>query len=148
MDDITDITRKLEILAADQNRQPSWAGTENILFVDDEPMILSAAMEYLEELGYTVKGAGTANDATQVLVEGFKPHLLCCDIVLPGGMNGVELSRKIHEIMPNVKILLASGYGAGSLDGSTNQDGFRMLSKPYTFEALGRRIRAILDGED
>lgn len=123
------------------------AGTEKILFVEDEAMILEYAKEVLEMLGYTVRTAMDAQSAIQVLVEGFEPHLLCSDIVMPGGMNGVEMARQVAELMPKMKVLLASGYGAGAIDGSVSQDGFHILSKPYTPYSLGERVRNLLDGK-
>lgn len=146
MDDLTAITAGLQQLAEKTKPVDPLAGTENVLVVDDEPFILELAMETLREYGYTVKGAMNATDAIKTLVDGFKPDIMCCDIVLPGGMNGVELARKIHEVMPTMKVLLVSGYGAGLLDGAANQDGFRLLSKPYVIEELARRVRDLLDG--
>jgi len=148
MDDLTSIAAGLQQLAAKAEAKKPNTGTENVMIVDDEPMILEFAMDVLEDYGYTVKGALNANEAIQKLVGGFKPAIMCCDIVLPGGMNGVELARKVLEVMPDVKILLCSGYGAGMLDGSKNQDGFSMLAKPYQVEELAQRVRNILDGKE
>jgi DNA-binding NtrC family response regulator len=147
MDDLTSIAAGLQQLAAQNEPADPYSGTESVLVVDDEALILELAKSALEEYGYNVKGALNAAEAIQLLVDGFKPEVLCCDIVLPGGMNGVELARKIHDIMPKVKVLLCSGYGAGGLDGSLSQDGFRMLAKPYTIEDLVKRVRHLLDGK-
>ena len=146
MDDLTTIAAGLQALAAQNKPAKPFAGTENILFVDDESLILDMSKEALEDLGYTVKGALNAAEAIQIMVEGFKPEIMCCDIVLPGGMNGVELARKVHEVLPTVKVLLVSGYGAGALNGAVSQDGFQLLSKPYTFDELAQRVRHVLDG--
>lgn len=141
------IAEGLQALAAKAEVATPNGGNEPILFVEDNSMILENSTTILEELGYNVKGALDGQAAIQILVDGFKPKLLCCDIVIPGGMNGVELSRKISELMPEVKVLLVSGYGAADLmDGSINQDGFRLMSKPYTADDLGSRVRNILDG--
>lgn len=145
MDDLTSIAAGLQALAAQQNPAKPFAGNEDILFVDDEALILDMSKEALEDLGYTVRGATSAAEAIQIMVDGFKPQIMCCDIVLPGGMNGVELARKIHEVLPGVKVLMVSGYGAGLLNGAVSQDGFQLLSKPYTFDELAQRVRHVLD---
>lgn len=139
------IAEGLQALAAKVEAGNPNAGSERILFVEDNVLILESSTEMLKDLGYQVKAATDAAEAIQVLVEGFEPQLMCCDIVLPGGMNGVELARQVHDLMPKVKVLLVSGYGAGALDGAVNQDGFRMLSKPYGAEELSGRVRNMLD---
>lgn len=145
MPETLNIAAGLQALAAKVEATKPNAGTENILFVDDNQIILDNSLEILADLGYKVKGALDAATAVQILVDGFKPDILCCDIVIPGGLNGVELSRKVAEIMPDIKVLLVTGYGANIMDGMVNQDGFRLLSKPYTADELGGRIRNILD---
>jgi len=140
------IAEGLQALAAKTEAAKPNAGTENILLVEDNTLILENSATVLSDLGYKVKTASDAAEAVQTLVEGFTPKLMCCDIVMPGGMNGVELSRHIKELMPDIKVLLVSGYGADLMDGATNQDGFRLLSKPYTADELSGRIRNILDG--
>ena len=145
MPETLNIAEGLQALAAKVEAVKPNAGTERILFVEDNEMILANGMEILADLGYKVKGAKDAAEAVQVLVDGFEPALLCCDIVIPGGMNGVELSRQVTGLMPDIKVLLISGYGADLIDGAISQDGFRLLSKPYTVDDLGSRIRNMLD---
>jgi len=140
------IAEGLQALAAKVENTNPHAGKESILFVEDNELILEIGATILTELGYNVKTAVDAATAVQVLVDGFEPSLMCCDIVLPGGMNGVELARQVAELMPSVKVLLMSGYGAGMMDDTVNQDGFRLLSKPYTSDELGSRVRHVLDG--
>jgi CheY-like chemotaxis protein len=146
MDEQNTIIAGLAALAAQKEKANPLQGSERILVVDDEPLILAMAKQGLEIYGYQVETAESAAAAIQLLVGGFKPHIMCCDIVMPGSMNGVELARQIHNLLPEVHILLVSGYGADSIDGSTNQDGFRIMSKPYTIDLLTQRIRNILDG--
>lgn len=138
----------LHALSIKANKTKRNAGFESILIVEDDALILESNLTVLEDLGYTVKGALDAASAIQILVEGFKPRLLCCDIVIPGGLNGVELSRKITTLMPDLNVLLISGYGEADLmDGAINQDGFRLMCKPYSADELGSRVRNILDGK-
>lgn len=146
MTEILSVEEGLQALASKTEITKPNSGSEPILFVDDNEMILELGVTILEDLGYQVKGASGATQAVQELVNGFKPQLMCCDIVIPGGMNGVELSRKVVELMPDIKVLLISGYGADLMDGAINQDGFRLMSKPFTADDLGSRVRNILDG--
>jgi DNA-binding NtrC family response regulator len=135
----------LATLAARHEKVP-YSGDENILLVDDEPIILENAAEGLRDLGYNVVAVLSAEAAIGEMVKGFMPHILCTDIVLPGGMNGVSLAREIRMVLPRVKVLLMSGYGDASLGtNSTNQDGFQLLCKPYMLNELAAKIRDILD---
>lgn len=145
MTEILSVEEGLQALASKTEITKPNSGSEPILFVDDNEMILELGVTILEDLGYQVKSATNAAEAIQVLVDGFQPKLLCCDIVIPGGLNGVELSRKVAELMPEVKVLLVTGYGADLMDGMISQDGFRLLAKPYGAEELGSRVRGILD---
>jgi DNA-binding response OmpR family regulator len=75
--------------------------------------------------------------------------LVFSDVMLAGGMNGVQLVHKLRERRPTLKVLLTSGFSdthimhRGLLDGT-----LELLHKPYEVESLARRLRAKLDGEE
>lgn len=89
---------------------------------------------------HTVEAAN-AKDALTQLSSGTTPDLLFTDVVLPGGMNGVELARAARARYPTLRVLLTSGYpDVGERDAETGLGG--ILLKPYSNSALGARLRS------
>jgi signal transduction histidine kinase len=121
---------------------------ETILVVEDNPDVRRLTVERLKMLRYRVIEADNAFSALAVLEAGQPVDLLFSDIVMPGGMSGFELARKIRELWPSPKILLTSGF-PGEI-ARADQDavhGFPMLRKPYSQVELGRSIQAVLKSE-
>jgi CheY-like chemotaxis protein len=121
-------------------------GTETVLIVDDEDMILEVARELLEELGYRTRIARSGIEAVEIyLQEQHDIDAVILDMVMPG-MSGGETYNKIRQINPKVKALLASGY---SLDGKATKilrcgcNGF--IQKPFNIEELSCKLRDVLD---
>ena len=70
--------------------------------------------------------------------------LVFSDILMPGGMNGLDLAREIGERFPGIPVLLATGYSASAQDAVRH--GVVVLQKPYDIEGLRRNIREAIDG--
>ena len=72
--------------------------------------------------------------------------LLLTDVVLPNGMNGRELAQEIQQLRPNVKVLYVTGYTRNAIihHGRLDPD-IDLLTKPFTADALARKVRRILD---
>ncbi len=124
-------------------------GKERILAVDDRPEVLAIARHLLEELGYEVQSATSAAEAlraVEALPADARPALLFSDVIMPGGMNGYVLARKLRQSMPQLKVLLTTGY-AGDVQGTPADLGheFEVIEKPYKLEELARRVRLVLD---
>lgn len=140
--------------AADGDYSPSRVadlptGSETILLVEDEPLVLAFAREILSRLGYNVIDFGCAEDALARAGEALlTAPLLVTDVVLPG-QNGRALSKKLTEANPKLKTLFASGY-ADDVIGHHGmlEEGVLFIAKPYTAGALARKVRAVLDGTD
>jgi CheY-like chemotaxis protein len=121
-------------------------GTETILLVEDEPMLLESVCELLEQEGYTVFAARTGEEALRIFSErAAEIGLLVTDVELPD-ISGWDAFRKIYERDPNVRAIMVSGYldppmRARMLEGGAK--GF--LRKPYVFEELLRTMREVLD---
>ncbi len=115
----------------------------SILVVDDDEDVRAFSASALRDFGYRVFEAGSAADAIAVL-QSQPIDLLFSDIVMPGGMNGFELSREARTIRPDLPVLLTTGYadgpGRGDLDARIG-----VLPKPFRPSDLGNRIREILD---
>lgn len=124
-------------------------GTETILLVDDEEIILEVGRGLLESMGYRVYGVGAGEEAVAFCRDrGQTVDLVILDMIMPG-MSGGETFDRLREIVPGVPVLLSSGY---SIDGQARQilergcDGF--LQKPFRPEVLSQKIREILEKEN
>jgi CheY-like chemotaxis protein len=82
-----------------------------VLVVDDEEDLLEVALAYLAEMGFTVFEAKDGASALKMIAEHDEIDLMVTDIVMPGGMNGVELVQRARALRPNLKILYSSGSG-------------------------------------
>ncbi len=121
-------------------------GTETILLVDDEKVVLDVHRELLISSGYTVYAAGSGREAIAVYLEKRNAiDLVILDMVMPG-ISGSETFDRLRQIDPDVKVLLSSGY---SITGEAQQimdrgcNGF--IQKPFQIEKLSGKIREMLD---
>ncbi|MBW2112574.1 MAG: PAS domain S-box protein [Deltaproteobacteria bacterium] len=123
-------------------------GSETILLIDDEPMILEVAGELLEQLGYRVLRAGGGKEAVGVYEKNSdRIDLVIVDMIMPN-MGGGETYDTLREINPDVKVILSSGY---SINGQAQEilnrgcDGF--IQKPFKIKELSHKLRQVLDDE-
>jgi PAS domain S-box-containing protein len=130
--------------------QAQRGGTEHVLVVDDRVEVAHLARDMLEGLGYTVSTAYSASDAlgrcgTQP--GGIRPDLLFTDLIMPGGMNGVNLAKEMRLRQPGVRVLLTTGYAGEAGEGTPEEAGkeFPIIHKPYRLADLARKIRQVLD---
>ena len=79
------------------------------LLVDDEELVRLSTADMLNELGYAVIEAGSAEDALEFLRSGKDFDILITDHLMPG-MNGTDLARAIRTAKPDVPVLIVSGY--------------------------------------
>ncbi|MGC2237035.1 MAG: response regulator [Pyrinomonadaceae bacterium] len=121
-------------------------GTETILLVEDEDMVRNLSRQILESCGYKVIEAENGIEALVVCENREnKIDLLVTDVVMPQ-MGGRELSERLARKYPHIKVLFTSGYTDdaivrhGIIDAGTN-----FLQKPFTLDALSRKVRELLD---
>lgn len=120
-------------------------GAGHIILVEDDRLVRESTEGILRKLGYSVSAVGSASDAFAILEHKSDVDLVFSDVIMPGGINGVELVNEIHRRWPAVKTLLTSGYAKnGALGKLTMPAGVRFLPKPYSNATLGRVIRDIL----
>jgi two-component system NtrC family sensor kinase len=117
---------------------------EVVLVVEDEPAVLALTVESLRDLGYTTMTATSAQAALDLLRGGWRVDLLFSDVVMPGGMNGLQLSVEARRLRPKLKVLLTSGYTAG-IEATSTED-IPLLTKPYDRGQLASQLRAVLQG--
>jgi PAS domain S-box-containing protein len=114
-----------------------------VLVVEDDPEVLDVTVESLRNLGYEVLTAPDGPSAISVLRRDPAIDILFSDVVMPRGMNGVELARNAVRLRPRLRILLASGYPMSALSSAHGVDDdieFRFLNKPYRIAALAEAL--------
>jgi len=123
-------------------------GSETVLLVDDEDMILDVGRDLLEKLGYEVLTVKSGIEAIEIYRTNQKKiHIVILDMVMPK-MSGGDTYEKLRGIDPAVKVLLSSGY---SIDGQASKilsrgcDGF--IQKPFDVKSLSLELRKILDNK-
>lgn len=121
-------------------------GTEHILIVEDNDLVLEHLKNQLETLGYRVTTAMSGPEAMDVLRAHGDIDLLLTDIVMPGGMNGRELADLARVHRPSLRVMFTSGYTENAIVHQGRLDpGVTLLSKPYTRLELATKVRAVLD---
>jgi nitrogen-specific signal transduction histidine kinase/ActR/RegA family two-component response regulator len=122
------------------------AGSETILAVDDENVIIRTITESLGSMGYHVISATDGSEAVKLFVENkSKIDLVILDLMMPA-MNGYEAFKEIKAMDPGSKIILCTGHVADdSVQEMLNNGVKGLLKKPYRMEDLSRAVRLVLD---
>jgi two-component system, cell cycle sensor histidine kinase and response regulator CckA len=122
------------------------AGSETILLVEDEPAVRSLARRTLDRYGYRVLEAGDGREAIEIARQHPEPvDLVLLDVVMPE-LGGRRAAEQLLRMWPGTKLLYMSGYpGDEERERAFEPGGF--LQKPFTPDALVRRVRELLDAE-
>ncbi len=126
---------------------PAARGHETLLLVEDEPGVRTTARASLVDHGYTVLEAASGEEALALLDRvGTSPiHLLVTDVVMPL-MKGQELAQRFRLHRPGTPVLFTSGYTDSALGAAgVLPPGVAFLQKPFSPEALARKVREVLD---
>jgi signal transduction histidine kinase/DNA-binding response OmpR family regulator len=116
-------------------------GSEELLVVEDDDQVRALTVEMLQGLGYAVVVAPNAKTALNLLKGKKTFGALVTDVVMPGGMSGIQLAKSARKIRPSLPILLTSGFAGGQ---GVADDGFAFLSKPYELDVLAARLRDLI----
>lgn len=135
-----------EVIKKKEKEQEVIKGSETVLLVDDEDIIIDVGKELLATLGYRALIANNGTDAIKICEEK-KDHIdmVILDMIMPG-MDGGETYDKLKKVNPDLKILLSSGY---SIHGQAAEilergcDGF--IQKPFDMRNMSQKIREVLD---
>ena len=121
---------------------PAIGGGETVLVVEDDEHVRGTVVDLLSELGYRVLKAKDAESAWTIIESGARIDLLFTDVVMPGPLRSPELARRARKRLPDIAVLFTSGYTENAIvHGGRLDDGVELLSKPYTREALARKIQ-------
>jgi len=116
---------------------------DKVLVVDDEPDVMLATSELFRSLGYEVLTASRGRDALEILQRRQDIEILFADVMMTKGMSGIVLARAARQILPDLKIILASGYPMPAIQASHgNVEEFNFISKPYRLSELARQLRS------
>jgi CheY-like chemotaxis protein len=118
-------------------------GRGQVLLVEDDLEVAALTQDLLRSLGFAVIHVTGGAAALGALADGRGVDAVLSDIMMPGGVSGIELAREIHRRKPQLPVVLTTGYAEAAAQGGT--DRFRVLLKPYTLEALADALGVRLD---
>ncbi len=126
--------------------QIASSGSERILVVEDDEGVRNISVSILSEHGYDVVAAIAGNDAIEKLKTDPLFDLLFTDVILPGGMSGVDIAKQAKTLNPNIKVIYTTGYAENSIVYDEKRDqAISMLNKPYRRSELLEKVRLVLD---
>ena len=121
-------------------------GRETILLVDDEEKVLTVCGDSMKLLGYTVYTANSGDQAVGIYSKNAEEiDVVVLDMIMPG-LSGKETYRRLKQIDPQVRVLLASGYAMeGQAEEILNEGCAAFIQKPFKIEQLSLTIQEIMD---
>ena len=119
--------------------------TATILMVEDEALVRMIGADMIEEAGFHVLEAASADEAIEILEHASNVKLIFTDIDMPGSMDGIALAKLVHERWPHVRLVLTSGH-RNVIEKDLPDDG-RFVPKPYTQAGVLEQIKDLLPGE-
>jgi CheY-like chemotaxis protein len=118
---------------------------ETVLIVEDDDRVRRLTAHRLRELGYRIVEARHGAEALAVLAQTPNVEIVFSDLVMPGGMSGVDLARQVRKRYPQARVILTSGYSAGLMNqADIAQLDLQVLRKPYRQAELARVFRTAL----
>ena len=111
----------------------------SVLVVEDDFMVRAVAVAHLEESGFSIVEAQTADEAMVILRDDRSIAAVFSDVQMPGSMDGIALAQWLARTCPKVKLLLTSGR----MDPDKSL-GWRFIAKPYSLEEMERVLRNLL----
>jgi CheY-like chemotaxis protein len=125
--------------------QKIWIGSETVLLIDDESMIIDVSAQLLKRLGYEVLTALNGREAIEIYRQNHdKVAIVILDLIMPG-MGGGEVYERLKEIDSTVKVLLSSGYSINDQAAEILRRGCNgFIQKPFNLSELSNKLREII----
>jgi CheY-like chemotaxis protein len=117
--------------------------SNTVLIVEDDPGLQMVIAELFSTMGYISLTASDAAEALKSLTMHPEVALLFSDVVMPGGMDGIELAAEVRSTHPTLKILLASGYPQKELGPKSLDENMGFISKPYRWSELAESLKGL-----
>ncbi|SMH39425.1 response regulator [Azospirillum agricola] len=127
-----------------RNEQQASTLPPTVLVVEDEPLVRMMTVTFIEDMGYRVIEAGSAEEALEHVRSEPAIDLLFTDIRMPG-LDGFALAERARTLRPAIKVIYATGYAELERTAAPNALG-PLLSKPYAPDRLDEEIRKSLEG--
>jgi two-component system, response regulator PdtaR len=115
-----------------------------VLVAEDEPMIRQLSVFQLEDAGYRVFEAASANQALVILEAGVPVDVLFTDVNMPGGIDGIALVHLVHQRWPNVRCIVTSGQT--EVAANELPDDGRFIRKPYRLAEMSDMVGEMAAG--
>jgi signal transduction histidine kinase len=125
--------------------QPASApDSARILLVEDDRRVAEATQDVLHNMGFDTRWAGDGAAALAFVESDPKLALVLSDVVMPGGVSGLDLARMLRDRRPELPVILTTGYS--SYASEVVAEGFALIEKPYRRDALAASLRSALEG--
>ena len=131
-------------MAGETAAQPASAlGSGRILLVGDDPRVAEATQDLLHNMGFDTRWAGDGLTALAFVENDPKLALVMSDIVMPGGVSGLDLARTLRDRRPELPVILTTGYSSHASE--VVAEGFALIQKPYYRDVLAASLRSALE---
>lgn len=124
-------------------RREARSGAGEMLLVEDDDEVATLVAEMARGLGYNVFRAASGEAALGALANARPIDVVFSDVMMPGGMNGIELARELRKRRPGLPILLTSGYAA-RVQAQADAEGIEILAKPYGLRDFAQALERLL----
>ena len=132
--------------SATPSREAETSKGERVLVVEDNRDVRALTVKRLERLGYQVIECNTGAEAKEALEKGLKVDVIFSDIMMPGGLTGIDLGRWVSQHRPALPVILTTGFADETAGNTvTPHDTWPILRKPYTQKDLATVMRTVLD---
>jgi DNA-binding NtrC family response regulator len=129
----------------EEEAQPTAGHGESILLVEDDETVRDTVIDMLHSIGYHVLNGEDGREPLHAVTEDDNVDLLLTDVVLPGGRTGISVADEVRRRLPDVKVLLMSGYSDIKNPEISSRIGeFPRLAKPFNRDELANTIEKIL----
>jgi len=137
---------EIKVTSEQKTKEPIHGGTESLLLVDDEELLVQAMEKYLGALGYDVVSSTNSPEALYMVQENpCRFDLMVTDMTMPH-MTGLKLSREVLAINPLLPIILCTGYNESITEDEVKRSGIKeFVLKPVSLQKMAYLIRQVLD---